>query len=39
MTENTVAVRSRKKGDMGAMGVDEFVEFAHKQVTDIVLDN
>ena len=39
MTENTVAVRSRKKGDMGAMGVDEFVEFAHKQVTNLVLDN
>ena len=39
MTENTVAVRSRKKGDMGAMGVDEFVEFAHKQVIDLVLDN
>ncbi len=39
MAENTVAVRSRKKGDMGAMGVDEFIEFAHKQVTDLVLDN
>ena len=39
MTENTVAVRSRKKGDMGAMGVDEFVEFAHKQVIDLILDN
>ena len=39
MTENTVAVRSRKKGDMGAMGVDEFIEFASKQVTDLVLDN
>ena len=39
MTENTVAVRSRKKGDMGAMSVDEFVEFAHKQVIDLVLDN
>ena len=39
MTENTVAVRSRKKGDMGAMGVDEFIEFADKQVKDLVLDN
>ena len=39
MTENTVAVRSRKKGDMGAMGVDEFIEFANKQVVDLVLDN
>ena len=39
MTENTVAVRSRKKGDMGAMSVDEFIEFADKQVKDLVLDN
>ena len=39
MTENTVAVRSRKKGDMGAMGVDEFIAFADKQVKDLVLDN
>ena len=39
MTENTVAVRSRKKGDMGAMGASEFIDFAHKQVTDLVLDN
>ena len=39
MNENTVAVRSRKKGDMGAMGVDEFIEFANKQVVDLVLDN
>ena len=39
MTENTVAVRSRKKGDMGAMGVDKFIAFADKQVKDLVLDN
>ena len=39
MNENTVAVRSRKKGDMGAMGVDEFIDFADKQVKDLVLDN
>ena len=39
MTENTVAVRSRKKGDMGAMSVDEFIAFADKQVKDLVLDN
>ena len=39
MNENTVAVRSRKKGDMGAMSVDEFIEFASKQVKDLVLDN
>ena len=39
MTENTVAVRSRKKGDMGAMGVSEFIAFADKQVKDLVLDN
>ena len=39
MNENTVAVRSRKKGDMGAMSVDEFIAFADKQVKDLVLDN
>ena len=39
MNENTVAVRSRKKGDMGAMGVDEFVAFADQQIKDLVLDN
>ena len=39
MTENTVAVRSRKKGDMGAMPVDEFIAFADAQVKDLVLDN
>ena len=39
MTENTVAVRSRKKGDMGAMGAEEFIDFAYKQITDLVLDN
>ena len=39
MNENTVAVRSRKKGDMGAMSVDEFVAFADQQIKDLVLDN
>ena len=39
MAENTVAVRSRKKGDMGAMPADEFVTFAKQQVDDLVLDN
>ena len=39
MAENTVAVRSRKKGDMGAMPADEFVAFAKQQVDDLVLDN
>ena len=39
MNENTVAVRSRKKGDMGAMSIDEFIAFADKQVKDLVLDN
>jgi threonyl-tRNA synthetase len=39
MNENTVAVRSRKKGDMGAMSVDEFIAFAEQQIKDLVLDN
>ena len=39
MTEGTVAVRSRKKGDMGAMPSADFVAFAKQQVDDLVLDN
>ena len=39
MNENTVAVRSRKKGDMGTMGADEFIAFADQQIKDLVLDN
>jgi len=39
MNEGTVAVRSRKKGDMGAMSADEFVAFAKQQIDDLVLDN
>ncbi len=39
MTEGTVAVRSRKKGDMGAMPVAEFIAFAKQQIEDLVLDN
>ncbi len=39
MAENTVAVRSRKKGDMGAMPADEFVAFAKREIDDLVIDN
>ena len=39
MNEGTVAVRSRKKGDMGAMPADEFIAFAKEQVDGLVLDN
>ena len=39
MTEGTVSVRSRKKGDMGVMASGEFIEFADKQIKDKVLDN
>ncbi len=39
MTEGTVAVRSRKSGDMGAMAADEFVNFALEQVASRALDN
>ena len=39
MNESSVAVRSRKTGDMGVMSADEFVAFAKQQVADKVLDN
>ena len=39
MTEGTVAVRSRKKGDLGAMAADEFVAFAKEQADSRSLDN
>ena len=39
MNEGSVAVRSRKTGDMGTMPVDEFAAFAKKQVADKALDN
>ncbi len=39
MTEGSVAVRSRKTGDMGTMSADDFISFAKKQVADKVLDN
>ena len=34
MTEGTVAVRSRKSGDMGAMAADEFIAYAKKLVDE-----
>ena len=37
--ENTVAVRSRKKGDLGAMSVDEFVSFIKEQIDSKSRDN
>jgi len=39
MTEGTVAVRSRKTGDMGAMSAEEFISFAKAQVDEKRLDN
>ena len=39
MTDGTVAVRSRKTGDMGTMSAADFIAFAKKQVDDKVLDN
>jgi threonyl-tRNA synthetase len=39
MTDGTVAVRSRKRGDMGVMPASEFVSFAKQQIDDLVLDN
>jgi threonyl-tRNA synthetase len=38
-TEGTVAVRSRKTGDMGAMSADEFIAFAKEQIDTLSLDN
>ena len=38
-TEGTVAVRSRKKGDLGVMNAEEFVSFAKAQVDERSLDN
>ena len=37
--ENTVAVRSRKKGDLGAMSADEFVAFIRDQIDTKSRDN
>ena len=34
MNEGTVAVRSRKQGDMGAMSADEFIAYADKQIKE-----
>ena len=39
MNEGTVAVRSRKTGDLGAMPADEFVAFIKKQIDERSLDN
>ena len=39
MAEGTVAVRSRKTGDIGVMSADEFLAFAKKQVKEKSLDN
>ena len=37
--QNTIAVRSRKTGDMGSMTVDEFVAFAKNQIDTKSKDN
>ena len=39
MADRTVAVRSRKTGDMGVMGVEEFLAFAKEQVDSKNLEN
>ncbi len=39
MNEGTVAVRSRKSGDMGVMSLDAFLAFAKEQVDTKNLDN
>ena len=37
--EGTVAVRSRKKGDLGVMAKDEFIDFVRKQIDERSRDN
>ena len=39
MSEGTVAVRSRKKGDMGAMAAAEFIAMAEEQIKNKSKDN
>ena len=39
MNESTVAVRSRKTGDMGAMSASDFIAFAKAQIDEMKLDN
>ena len=39
MTEGSVAVRSRKTGDMGTMSAAEFIAFADQQIKSKSLDN
>ena len=39
MNEGTVAVRSRKNIDLGAMPIDEFLAFAKKQIDEKDLKN
>ena len=39
MTDATVAVRSRKTGDMGAMSAEDFIAFAKEQIDEKKLDN
>ncbi|MBQ9086730.1 MAG: threonine--tRNA ligase [Clostridia bacterium] len=39
MNEGTVAVRSRKTGDMGAMAAEDFISFAKTQIDEKRLDN
>ena len=37
MNEGTVAVRSRKNGDLGSMTLDAFMEMLAKEVEDKVI--
>ena len=39
MNEGTVAVRSRKTGDMGVMPACDFIAFAKKQIDELAKDN
>ena len=39
MADGTVAVRSRKTGDMGVMPAAEFLAFAQKQIDELCNDN
>ena len=37
ITSNSVGVRSRKEGDLGAMPVDEFIAKAKKEIEEYTL--
>ncbi|MBQ8345915.1 MAG: hypothetical protein IJY42_06605, partial [Clostridia bacterium] len=39
MNDRTLAVRSRKNGDLGVMSIDDFIAMAKEQVITLSKDN